>query len=73
MPVVTAVGLAAPVRSGHAARIEAAMRRALEEAQGEGVTNPSVLKARMEAARRQAKRELRGGGENDVAGRGLRG
>lgn len=60
MPVVTAVGLAAPKRTAHAAKIEAAMLAALKKAQADGETNPRLLKAAMLAARARIKRQLEG-------------
>lgn len=58
MPTVTGVGLAAPKRSGTSVRVEAEMRRALEQAQALGITDPDELKRRIRAAHRRAKEEL---------------
>lgn len=58
MPVVEAVGLAAPNRSGMSVRIEAAMKAALEKAQAEKVTDPRILKKRMLAARAEEQRKM---------------
>lgn len=64
MPVVEAVGLAAPNRSGQAARIERVMLDALRKAQAEGEKRPHVLRKRMLAARDEAKRQM---GRHDPA------
>lgn len=57
MPIVAAVGVAVPNRSASAVRIEAAMMKALKDAQKEGVTDPVVLKRRMtQAAEREKAR-----------------
>jgi hypothetical protein len=63
MPVVAAVGLALPSRSGQSVRISAAVQKELRDALQEGVTNPNVLKARMRVAYRRIEKELRGGSD----------
>lgn len=60
MPIIAAVGVATPNRTGHAVRIERAVLKALHDAQEEGVTLPAELRQRMRQARLRAERELRG-------------
>lgn len=58
MAVVEVVGLSANNRAGHAVRIEAAMKRALDEALAGGERRPHILKKRMLAARNEERRRM---------------
>lgn len=58
MAVVEAVGLSANNRAGHAVRIEAAMKRALDEALAGGEKRPHILKKRILAGRAEEQRKL---------------
>lgn len=60
MPVVESVGLAAPIRSGMAVRIEAEMMAALKKEQAKGVTDPKVLRAAVLDAHDKAKAKAKG-------------
>lgn len=55
MPVVEAVGLAVPNRTGRAVKIEAAMKAALEKALKEGERRPHILRKRILEARAEEK------------------
>lgn len=59
MAIVPAVGVAVPKRSGFGLRIEAAMRKAVQDALDQGISNPNAIKGRIIAARNKAKRDLK--------------
>ena len=58
MAIVEAVGLSANNRAGHAVRIEAAMKAALDAELATGDTRPHILKKRMLAARNEERRRM---------------
>lgn len=58
MAVVEVVGLSTNNRAGHAVRIEAAMKKALDAELAKGETRPNILKKRMIAARAEEKRRM---------------
>lgn len=58
MAIVEVVGLSANNRAGYAVRIEAAMKKALDEELAKGETRPHILKKRMMAARADEQRKM---------------